>query len=954
MKVDPDLVKSFVLGEAAIFIGAGLSYGAGLPTWETLIRPLEREIDGCPANLSLPDVAQFYETQHTRTALTRAVAASLRNEARPTEGHRILVKDLPVGIIYTTNFDELLERACEHWKRKYHTVTSKGGLPLAEPDTLQIIKLHGDFRNPENLVLTTDDFENYFSTHSMLAQKVASDLRSKTVLFVGYSFADPDMRAILNIWLREAAPFNRKHFITLIDPGKAVMQDLQRRGLTPVSIESNRDATGALASWLLSLSKGVEAEKVSTSLARPAPSGATNNLPRADPDLLGRSADVDNVREQILKHRIVAIAGPSGIGKTSVAISAAHEYADRAGPQKFEFIVWFTARNRLGQKIWLDYVLNLVGRTVQFPVISQRGRNDIAWKQDMVRTLLTRPTLLVLDNFEAMKDPALWKWLAQEVPKESRVLLTSTSPLPAALDGAHIVELKGLAPQDAMQLLHRYADDSGNAHTMPAIDEDARSRIVSATSGNPLAIKLSVGVVLGGNVTARELATRLRRLHNNVVGMFGELFTASWRVLSRDAESLMLASAIFVGIPSFSERALQQAAGQSDERFNEALAHLLRLGLIEPAEDGRYAIHPLTRAFAVAKLKNRRKFAAEARRRCAEYYRDFAQSCLSSDPPSIKYWNALVTEDMKALDREWPMLREQMQWAETNDHHLLIELVMRLIHYMDSRLYNLDRLRYVTLAADTLSKSKDVADEAILRIDGLGWTYVEENMLDEAYKQIDLGRALAQRLDERDGLPLIALANASEARIEAAQGLPDAGDRIAGALQSVGQCPSWIRMRIHMAAGDIAMKGGDFHTGLSHYERAVGDARQYRAGNEQYQLLPRKGLALIHLDRVDEACECFEALEGFDEMPLILVFRDYGLAFVKYKRGLIAESRRLARAALRELERRKTSNPFSQLFHELYERLGDAYDASASKRNRKQTRITSGSRRRTTALPSRR
>ena len=43
--IPPDLVEAIAKGDAVLFIGAGLSAGAGLPGWSALLTPLADEID---------------------------------------------------------------------------------------------------------------------------------------------------------------------------------------------------------------------------------------------------------------------------------------------------------------------------------------------------------------------------------------------------------------------------------------------------------------------------------------------------------------------------------------------------------------------------------------------------------------------------------------------------------------------------------------------------------------------------------------------------------------------------------------------------------------------------------------------------------------------------------------------------------------------------------------------
>ena len=58
--------------------------------------------------------------------------------------------------------------------------------------------MHGDLSNPNNCVLTKDDYERYFTTHEPFVDILKHTLIEKTILFVGYSLNDPDFQSVLS------------------------------------------------------------------------------------------------------------------------------------------------------------------------------------------------------------------------------------------------------------------------------------------------------------------------------------------------------------------------------------------------------------------------------------------------------------------------------------------------------------------------------------------------------------------------------------------------------------------------------------------------------------------------------------------------------------------------------------------------------------------------------------
>ena len=115
----PELADQFARGNGILFVGAGLSVGAGLAGWTKLVRPLAQSV-----NFELPTedkfittdhllaAAQRYENQRSRNSLVQHLLDNLdTTKIQPTSVHR-LIASLPVQVIFTTNYDDLIERVC--------------------------------------------------------------------------------------------------------------------------------------------------------------------------------------------------------------------------------------------------------------------------------------------------------------------------------------------------------------------------------------------------------------------------------------------------------------------------------------------------------------------------------------------------------------------------------------------------------------------------------------------------------------------------------------------------------------------------------------------------------------------------------------------------------------------------------------------------------------------------
>ena len=140
-----DLVNRFgaaaELGVAALFVGAGLSRGAGLPDWNDLME-MPRARAGVPAAVrDLPLVAEYYEQdpQGGRASLMdHLLRSTAAGHTEPSEGHRLLAK-LPVREIWTTNFDPLIER----YMPEAQVVSTDDEMQRVGYGRRSVVKMHG-------------------------------------------------------------------------------------------------------------------------------------------------------------------------------------------------------------------------------------------------------------------------------------------------------------------------------------------------------------------------------------------------------------------------------------------------------------------------------------------------------------------------------------------------------------------------------------------------------------------------------------------------------------------------------------------------------------------------------------------------------------------------------------------------------------------------------------------
>jgi hypothetical protein len=100
-------------------------------------------------------------------------------------------------LIYTTNYDDFIERTFGLMNRPYVSVATEAHVSSAirtttstKVDLTQIVKFHGDLKNPRRMVMSEDDYDRRMTFADFEDQRLKADLLGRALLFVGYSFSD--------------------------------------------------------------------------------------------------------------------------------------------------------------------------------------------------------------------------------------------------------------------------------------------------------------------------------------------------------------------------------------------------------------------------------------------------------------------------------------------------------------------------------------------------------------------------------------------------------------------------------------------------------------------------------------------------------------------------------------------------------------------------------------------
>lgn len=192
------LVSKMQSGKLAAYVGAGFSSPSGLADWSELMKPLAKSIElEVTKNSDYMSLAQYFVDAHGRNDLDDILRNTF-GKGNTCKNQESLAQ-LNLSEIWTTNYDDLIERALRKCGKGYDVKSKESDLVLdAGKGTVPVYKIHGDYRNPSECILTQRDYEDFFKNRKNFIHTLKSSLMQKTFIFVGFSFKDVDIKYILS------------------------------------------------------------------------------------------------------------------------------------------------------------------------------------------------------------------------------------------------------------------------------------------------------------------------------------------------------------------------------------------------------------------------------------------------------------------------------------------------------------------------------------------------------------------------------------------------------------------------------------------------------------------------------------------------------------------------------------------------------------------------------------
>ncbi|MGW9435958.1 ATP-binding protein [Streptomyces sp. NPDC055607] len=427
---------------------------------------------------------------------------------------------------------------------------------------------------------------------------------------------------------------------------------------------------------------------------RPRPAGL-HAFPRGIDDFVGREAELARLRALTGQGTagipvVVAVSGPPGAGKTTLALRAAHDLAGRFPDGQLMFDLRGTDDDAPDAAELLLRVLKALGVADRdLAMAGPQGHPELCR-----RVLAERRCLLVLDNArdEAQVRPLLPGAGAGMVVVTSRRMLTG-------LESVHRLPLGELSPAEAAVFLTSLVGGE-RAEAEPG----ALAEVAGHCGHLPLALRVAGNwLATRTGWTVRRLADRLaleeRRLDALAAGdlRLSAAFNLSYRQLTPTAARMFRLLALVDG-PDAGVAGAARLTGQSPFDAEDTLEELVETGLLGADRD-RYRFHDLLRLYARDRLRAEEPAGAAEAARTA-LHRWLLETTVMAGrwyepdhgaPPAT--WQGTVDLSTAEHARRWLRV-EGVNWlaalraaATAGDHAVVVEVAEALHWFSDQWIF---------------------------------------------------------------------------------------------------------------------------------------------------------------------------------------------------------------------------------------------------------------------------
>ncbi len=567
---------------------------------------------------------------------------------------------------------------------------------------------------------------------------------------------------------------------------------------------------------------------------------------------------------------VALVAGAGGLGKTTLAIHAAHRIrADYPDGQLYVDLLGASLQPLAPADVLARFLRDLGVKGTQIPVSEEE-------RAALFRTRLNgRRVLVVLDN---ARDAAQVRPLLPGTAS-CAVIVTSRSRL-SDLVGGGLVHLDVLDDAEALALFSRIV---GIQRT--AAEPDATAELLVACAGLPLAIRISAArLAARSSWTIRSLADRIgdehRRLDELKVGDLA--VRASFEVSFASLPAAVTPGGVaparafrMLGLwhgPNIALRAAAALLGEPEDKVADALEYLVDAHLLESPAPDCYSFHDLLRVYAAerAVAEESPQARADAVGRLLAWYLHTASAAdaivsthrqrpaLDSPPPGCEPLTFTdVTGALKWCEHERAnLVTATRQAAEYRQYDIAWKLPVAVLGCFDRLSFRAEWISSHLVALESARLAGNRRAEG-WTVNNLGMAYSQQQRMEEAIDCFEQALVIRREIGDLRG-EAVSTINLADAYIRF--------ERATEALDQLERALSLQREAGYRYGEGAVLTGlGEAHLDLGHADKALDYIRQGREIFVEINSPHGEGIALhtlarayLELGRTEEAIASFQ------------------------------------------------------------------------------------------------
>lgn len=226
--------------DVTLFVGSGCSVESKAPSAKDLTEKIWSSLDSDyqdnDIRFSLQEVSENLVVQegNDRTKLNKILVDSF-SSLEPSSFH-LLLRQIPhVHTIITTNYDSLIEAA--YTFDYFQVLASDSELTTADSRKIQLLKIHGDTRHLDDIVITKTDYRHFLESpkNCLLWSRITTEFTSKHIVFVGYSAEDQNILNLIEHIKKKASGSIKRMFLVATKLTKVQESRISDMGVTIIS-----------------------------------------------------------------------------------------------------------------------------------------------------------------------------------------------------------------------------------------------------------------------------------------------------------------------------------------------------------------------------------------------------------------------------------------------------------------------------------------------------------------------------------------------------------------------------------------------------------------------------------------------------------------------------------------------------------------------------------------------